>query len=164
MYSGYIPQCLKVLNIIEKRLISLVQPFISVEILPYGQKDIKGQVIHFPSVPVESVDTVPNISSDLVIIQETSKQKTDKYHFACNSKVSKAIDYLNNITFSMHMLMYVIKTYQSYLMPLQEKVRISLLMMFNALLSKQITQTVQVLNIILANTLVTLYLEIHSNL
>ena len=72
-----------------------MQPFISAITLPYGQKTLKGQAIHFPSISVELTDTVPNISSDLIIVQHKSSQhKKDKYYFVHRTKISQAIHYL----------------------------------------------------------------------
>lgn len=45
---GIIPDCLKGLWVVEKRLISLVQLFLTLVVLPGGQTAQKGLAIHFP--------------------------------------------------------------------------------------------------------------------
>ena len=91
---GYIPHQLKNLNFIEKRLISLVQPYISVMTLPLGQKALKGQVIHFPSPSLQVTRSVPNLSCDTVIVHQESLTKTAITHYASRNKVNDAIVYL----------------------------------------------------------------------
>ena len=43
-----VPVELSCLNSMEKRLISLIQPFMELIVLPYGQRALKGQTVNFP--------------------------------------------------------------------------------------------------------------------
>ena len=59
MQVSPIPSELSCLNNMEKRLISLVQPFMKLVVLPYGQRALKGQTINFPVNTSEICQSLP---------------------------------------------------------------------------------------------------------
>ena len=55
---------LSCLNNMEKRLISRVQPFMKLVVLPYGQRALKGQTINFPINASEICQSLPKTLDD----------------------------------------------------------------------------------------------------
>ena len=92
--TGSIPQQLQNLNIIEKRIISIVQPFITIMVLPLGQRALKGQVIHFPSAKLQIANAISASLPDIVIVEQEQNKQLPAYHFASKSKVSRALTFL----------------------------------------------------------------------
>ena len=43
----------------ERRLISLIQPFMKLIVLPYGQRALKGQIVNFPINTGEVCSSLP---------------------------------------------------------------------------------------------------------
>ena len=59
MHVPQSPQELTCLNNMEKRLISRVQPFMKLVVLPYGQRALQGQTINFPVNMSEVCSSLP---------------------------------------------------------------------------------------------------------
>ncbi|XP_070562118.1 uncharacterized protein [Ptychodera flava] len=83
MDPGPIPDCLKGLNLLEKRLLAKVQPFISVVTLPGGQYGTKGQCINFSIDINEQLRSLPCTLADANVIVVPSDDK-DKQSMPIN--------------------------------------------------------------------------------
>ena len=59
MHVPPVPSVLSCLNTLEKRLICLVQPFMKLIVLPYGQRALKGQTVNFPVNTSEICSSLP---------------------------------------------------------------------------------------------------------
>ena len=46
-------------NLMERRLISLIQPFMKLTVLPYGQRALKAQTVNFPVNTSEVCSSLP---------------------------------------------------------------------------------------------------------
>jgi len=68
MRVSAIPPELSSLNNMEKRLISRVQPFMKLVVLPYGQRALKGQTINFPVNTSEICQSLPKTLDDAGIV------------------------------------------------------------------------------------------------
>ena len=63
-----IPSELSCLNNMEKRLISHVQPFMKLVVLPYDQRALKGQTINFPVNTSEICQSLPKTLDNAGIV------------------------------------------------------------------------------------------------
>lgn len=100
---GTIPRCLKGLTIMEKRLISRIQVFMTVIVLPGGQYAEKGLAIDFP-VNITKVNNVfPTAYSDCNIftVCQGNEDCIKPTHIIRRSKVNEALKWLqeNNICY-----------------------------------------------------------------
>ena len=91
--NGQIPLSLQRLNQIEKRLISLMQPFLSIMTLPLGQNALKGQAIHFPTTTLEITKQLPNCATHFVCVQQENTPE-NTLHYANKNKVYDALAFL----------------------------------------------------------------------
>ena len=79
MHVRAIPPELSCLNNMEKRLISCVQPFMKLVVLPYGQQALKGQTINFPINASEICQSLPKTLDDdgIVLIAPPRAEQAD---------------------------------------------------------------------------------------
>ena len=63
-----VPVELSCLNSMEKRLISLIQPFIKLILLPYGQRTLQGQTVNFPINASEVCSSLARTLDNLGIV------------------------------------------------------------------------------------------------
>ena len=90
-----VPEVLKVLNSIERRLISQVHPYMKLILLPHGQSAMQGQVINFPFI-LEDMMSKENINdSNILIIQTPGSNAIPKEYKADMAKVRAALLWLS---------------------------------------------------------------------
>ena len=96
MDTGSIPSCLLGLNLVEKRLISLAHPFMTLLSLPYGQLAMKRQTIHFNNDVQVSHDSLPLQASQTNIILLTlhKDQLPDRLYSVRQDKLLSALHWL----------------------------------------------------------------------
>lgn len=63
--AGAVYRTIASLNLLEQRLVSLIQPFMTVLTLPHGQHALKGQVINF-------FNDIPSVQKTLPVPDEQS--------------------------------------------------------------------------------------------
>ena len=63
-----VPSQLSCLNSMERRLISLIQPFMKLIVLPYGQRALKGQTVNFPVNTSEVCSSLPRTLDNAGIV------------------------------------------------------------------------------------------------
>ena len=63
-----VPSQLSCLNSMERRLISLIQPFMKLIVLPYGQRALKGQTVNFPVNTSEVCSSLPRALDNAGIV------------------------------------------------------------------------------------------------
>ena len=68
MHVPPVPSQLSCLNSMERRLISLIQPFMKLIVLPYGQRALKGQTVNFPINTGEVCSSLPRTLDNAGIV------------------------------------------------------------------------------------------------
>ena len=63
-----VPSQLSCLNSMERRLISLIQPFMKLIVLPYGQRALQGQTVNFPVNTSEVCSSLPRTLDNAGIV------------------------------------------------------------------------------------------------
>lgn len=103
LHPGNIPKCLQGLTIMEKRLISKIQVFMTIIILPGGQYAEKGLAIDFPVniTRVNSIFPIQYSDCNLFTISKGDHQEPKPTHFVRRSKVLDALIWLkeNNLLY-----------------------------------------------------------------
>ena len=79
MHISEVPKELQGLNSLKERLISRITPFMKLVVLPRGhQREIRGQVINFPTPISNTIDQLPRPVEDTDIIYVQANQKVSK--------------------------------------------------------------------------------------
>lgn len=93
---GKIPNCLKGLSLMEKRLISTIHVFLTIVILPGGQYAEKGLAIDFPVDVNKNTALLPNKFSDCNIITVSYGENKDKKptHLVRKKDIFKCLNWL----------------------------------------------------------------------
>ena len=68
MHVPPVPSMLSCLNSMEKQLICLVQPFMKLIVLPYGQRALKAQTVNFPVNTSEICSSLPKTLDNAGIV------------------------------------------------------------------------------------------------
>ena len=68
MHVPPVPSQLSCLNSMERRLISLIQPFMKLIVLPYGQRALQGQTVNFPVNTSEVCSSLPRTLDNAGIV------------------------------------------------------------------------------------------------
>ena len=94
--TGSIPSCLLGLNLMEKRLISLAHPFMTLLSLPYGQLAMKGQAIHFNNDVQVFHDSLPLEASqtNIILLTVHKDRLTDRLYSVRQDKLLSALHWL----------------------------------------------------------------------
>ncbi len=102
LFPGRIPKCLQGLTTMEQRLISKIQVFITLLILPGGQFAEKGLCIDFPVNDLSILNVLPkDASSSVVIIGSKSSQPATKHNIVRKDAIATALKWLqqNNVLY-----------------------------------------------------------------
>lgn len=87
---GSIPQEILSLNLMEKRLLSQIQLYLTIITLPGGQFGQSGQAIHFPINVTQQWNELPKPISDIVMIMKDSQTNVAQFPVS-HSRVHKAL-------------------------------------------------------------------------
>ena len=106
MRVSAIPSELSCLNNMEKRLISHVQPFMKLVVLPYDQRALKGQTINFPVNTSEICQSLPKTldNAGIVLIAPPRASRSEQseiparqtYFSVCRPLLIRAIHWLKD--------------------------------------------------------------------
>lgn len=81
MYTDDVPECLKKLDIAEKRMVAQIQTFMTILILPGGQFAEKGLAIHFPLDLNNYFQQLRNIQDEHFLIVSHQKERVQSMSF-----------------------------------------------------------------------------------
>ena len=99
MEAGMVPDCIQCLSTTEKRLISQIQSYLTILVLPGGQFAEKGMAIHFPLNLTNYCEQLNQLWSENVVLvtqesNSTSVQIVDTKTVARMQPVRKALEWL----------------------------------------------------------------------
>ena len=81
LYTDDVPECLKKLDIAEKRMVAQIQTFMTILILPGGQFAEKGLAIHFPLDLNNYFQQLRNIQDEHFLIVNHQKERVQSMSF-----------------------------------------------------------------------------------
>lgn len=81
--AGSVPECIQKLDVVQRRLISQIQCFMTIIILPGGQYAEKGLAIHFP-LDIESyIRSIQNVQNEKQLIITHTNIHTSSWKYSC---------------------------------------------------------------------------------